>query len=558
MLICQKTLDALKKLCDPPGTPAEDRICLEPCSPDPDIRKRYNQARKVFNKRFDFKPPLIIQVQNTGQVQEIVSFAQENQGPITVKSGGHDHEGESVATGKVLIDFSNMNAITQPMDDQAIVAIQPGAIFKNIKKFLDQHGLGVAHGTCQTVGIAGYTMGGGWGPWTRKYGMGCERLMGATIVLGNGEVRYLGISAQDPNNPEVNTSCSEDELREENERLLQAIRGGGGLSYGIVTNFYFEGFELPEQAISFVVNPEKLPILKNLPALNVIKTWEQIIEPHNNPQLIGTNLKVVAKAVNSLNDVRSDAVLDWQFNGHFGGTCDQLKKMMNRWRQHVIDQINKFNWICDDPTEIVVAEFNREFDDFLEAEFGSACNSNYDKSKGYPFTFDHWDQHGARLTLEDDCPAPHKITSKMPTAKWNDTSREQLVCSLQSPLLKGVDETNLSAYITLGAINGEFYWKKRLTGEPDIKTSFPYEDSPFTIQYQVWWNTAQEEEGCELNEEQEARLTRPGSIKTAPWTGLKPAGPFPSTTPAGHSSASKTIRFRPWIISCSSTSRSSR
>jgi len=46
---------------------------------------------------------------------------------------------------------------------------------------LDQLRLGIAHGTCATVAVAGYTMGGGWGPWTRLYGMACERLIGARL-----------------------------------------------------------------------------------------------------------------------------------------------------------------------------------------------------------------------------------------------------------------------------------------------------------------------------------------------------------------------------------------
>ena len=522
MLICKKALEELKKICDPPGTAPEDCICLEPCSSDPGIQKRYNKARKVFNTRFDFKPPLIIQVRDTAEVSRIVNFVQnyEKPIPITVKSGGHDHEGESVATGKVLIDFSQMHQIRsretnielekadRAMDAKAIVAVQPGAVFRDIKKFLDLNGLGLAHGTCQTVGIAGYTMGGGWGPWTRRYGMGCERLIGATIVLGNGEIRYLGISALDDTNPDVETSVKGEALLEENNRLLKAIRGGGGLSYGIVTDFYFLAFELPDEAISFTINPEKLPILADIPAFYIIKTWEQMIAPTNNPELIGTNLKVVAKAVDSEDKIDPYAVLDWQFNGHFGGTCEELRAMLERWRVYVIEQIIlHVGRIRCGSIEIIIDKFNKQFDAFIKEEFKDSCNSNYDKSQGYPLYFERWDQHGARLTLEDDCPAPHKISSKMPTPRWNDHSREQLVCSLQSPLLKSPEETNLSTYITLGAISGEYYLKKRLGEVPDVPTSFPYEDSPFTIQYQAWWNMTTEGEGCELSEEQEERLT---------------------------------------------------
>ncbi len=137
------------------------------------------------------------------QVVKTVEFATLHGVPITVRSGGHDHEGECVATGKVLIDFSLMNQIeikSVPVlcgeGEISQLAIQPGARFKEIKKILDNANLGIPHGTCQTVGIAGYTMGGGWGPWTKMYGMGCERVTGATIVLGDGTIKYLATTTK--------------------------------------------------------------------------------------------------------------------------------------------------------------------------------------------------------------------------------------------------------------------------------------------------------------------------------------------------------------------------
>jgi len=77
----------------------------------------------------------------------------------------------------------------------------------------------------------------------------------------------------------------------------------------------------------------------------------------------------------------------------------------------------------------------------------------------------------------------------MPTETWDDESRKQLVCSLQSELLYEDEETNLSTYITLGAISGTYYANKNnQTDSVRVKSAFPYEHSAFTIQYQAWWD----------------------------------------------------------------------
>lgn len=476
---------------------AFDDCPLKPNFWSPSEEDSYNQLRKVFNRRFDFMPSLIIQPYNTEHVAIATKYATDNNIQITVKSGGHDHEGECVATGKVLIDFALMNKTdvslkNYPQDKVEVrqISIQPGAKFKNIKEVLDREHLGIPHGTCQSVAIAGYTMGGGWGPWTRKYGMGCERLMGATIVLGNGTVKYLGTSAF-YNKEKVNDFNTEGMC----SRLLWAIRGGGGLSYGIVTEFFFEPFELPEIASSFHISYDMLAVFKKIKATAVIEAWESITSPGKNNQLIGTNLKVVAKQVSYKNEVSKDAVLDWTLNGHFGGTRKELKIMMIEWGGYLVELIEK----DPDFTKEEKLEMTMSVIDGLKVKFDELTNeahiSTFIKgvTNGYPYTFESWDRYSVSakengLSLETDCPAPHKITSRMPTTDWNKKSREQLVCSLQSTLLQGIEKTNISSYITLGAIQGNFYKTSIAKSRSALKCAFPYQDRAFTIQYQTWWD----------------------------------------------------------------------
>ncbi len=489
---------------------------------EPSNELSYNELRKVFNRRFDFMPSLILLPSNTEHVAIATQYATDNNIQITVKSGGHDHEGESVATGRVLIDFANMNKTDTSLNDYSKgnvsvqqISIQPGARFSSIKAALDKKHLGIPHGTCQSVAIAGYTMGGGWGPWTRKYGMGCERLMGATIVLGDGTVKYLGTSAF------YNTEKANKENTEGAEsKLLWAIRGGGGLSYGIVTEFFFEPFELPNIAHSFQISQDTLPVLETIKATSVIEAWEKVTAPGKYPQLIGTNLKVVAKGVHNESEISKDAILKWTMNGHFGGNRAELVELVLEWGTYLIElqledlfsnpdldfTSNNTPEILNTLKEGLISKFEEKETDtvgLLDTSEGreDIKEKNVltflkkEDENGYPdtFTFESWDRYSATakeegLSLEADCPAPHKITSKMPTCNWDATSREQLVCSLQSTSLKGIENTNISSYITLGAIQGDFYETHAARSQSALKCAFPYQTRPFTIQYQTWWD----------------------------------------------------------------------
>ena len=321
------------------------------------------------------------------------------------------------------------------------------------------------------------------------YGMGCERLTGATLVLGDGTIRQLGNSAAlGAGKPTKKKTTS----TEQDKQLLWAIRGGGGLSYGIVTEFVFEPFVLPDVAVSFSISSDCLPEFRELKATDVILAWENLTQAGKNPQLIGTNLKVVAKAVDSECEVSDDAILDWQLNGHFGGTCDELQNMLEEFLTGVAYLIVHNH----DSHESVFKKLQRmkDIERKLIGHFDKICDESTTHKapvKGkdnqpYALSFEHWDQHRkTTLSLETDGPAPHKITSKMPTPDWDCNSRKALVRSLQSPLLKGDSETSISAYITLGAISGHFYQD----GGSHQAMAFPYADRPFTIQYQAWWNT---------------------------------------------------------------------
>jgi hypothetical protein len=443
----------------------------------------YNVKRQVFNTRFQFRPSAIVMVETSDQVSEIVKFANKFPAEIvlSVRSGGHDHEGECSATDTLLIDFSKMNAVNVTWQDadvkgrterQPIVSIGPGARFQHINPILDKYEIGIAHGTCETVGIAGYTLGGGWGPWTRRYGMACERLIGATIVLGNGDIKVLG--------PEAPPDSAE-------AKLLWALRGGGGLSYGIVTELKFKAFELPENLCSFqLFCTEEWPGRK---AIEILQCWENIITGNQNPQLIGTNLKVVARNLPAWQAPDPEAILDCTFNGYFAGTEHEVINMINQYFGSCPPKGNLLVWThrskatdqsaAAPSKQWLFASWDRHVPSQVKRLKQLAANPSVDKSA---------------IRLDDDGPAPHKITSRLADASgWDDKGKKALICALQSPLVMKKEEVGgepddfaVTQYITLGAITGPFY--ATYDSSKELPSAFPYKDRLFTIQFQAWWD----------------------------------------------------------------------
>ncbi|GFD76075.1 hypothetical protein KUL113_54950 [Tenacibaculum sp. KUL113] len=421
-----------------------------------------------------FNPFVIVYCESPEDVQNTFKAAKNNKLPFKVRAGGHDHEGECTGTNIVLIDVSKMNypkhdnekVYIKNIDGEKIAHIRPGIRFKDLTSKLADQDVMIPHGTCATVGIAGFTMGGGWGPWTRKYGMCCERLVGATILLGNGEFAELN------------------EKNGEIPDLLWALRGGGGMSYGIVTELRIKTFELPKILHRFNVvwnpysdlNPDKVE--ENIPTLEVLKKWEEIIQPNNSPQLIGTNLKVSARSWDENTPIPYKTIyLNCQFNGYWEGDEISLREFIKDNFKGVLAVTD--NMLTIEPA--TGADFEHK------SNYGEHLMSSWDRESFNEIKLSMLPPEllmGTPLQPDLDLPAPHKITSRLVDKKGlGEEGHQKLIESLCSPLLNEHNRKNtITSYITLGAITGEFYKK-----HPETNSAFPYNDKQYTIQYQCWW-----------------------------------------------------------------------
>ena len=175
----------------------------------------YGAVALGTNPRYDsVKPKAVARCVSAADVAACVAFAQTYAVPFTVRSGGHAASGWSTGTGLV-IDTTMINAIT--VDPVARTAtIGAGARLIDVHQATIASGLGLPTGTCPDVGIAGLTMGGGIGPMTREWGLTCDQLLSASVVLADGKTQLVNPSRF--------------------PGLYFGLRGGGGGSFGVLTS----------------------------------------------------------------------------------------------------------------------------------------------------------------------------------------------------------------------------------------------------------------------------------------------------------------------------------
>jgi FAD/FMN-containing dehydrogenase len=194
----------------------------------------YNEVREIWNATIDRRPAVIVQCAEADDVSHAISYARENGLEISIRGGGHNIAGSALCDNGVVIDFSNMTTVR--VDAQKRRAyVEPGATLGDFDKEVQAHGLATSVGINSTTGIAGLTLGGGFGWLTRKYGMTIDNLVSAEMVTADG--RKIQVS------------------EDENTDLFWAIRGGGG-NFGVVTQFEFALYSVgPEILAGLLVFP---------------------------------------------------------------------------------------------------------------------------------------------------------------------------------------------------------------------------------------------------------------------------------------------------------------
>ena len=195
---------------------------------------RYDEARRVWNAMIDKRPGVIARPRTAADVVACVTFARTHDLPIAVRGGGHNVAGRSVCDDGIVIDFADMKAIRVDPDAK-IARAEPGLRWTEFDRETQAVGLATTGGTIGDTGIAGLTLGGGFGWLEGKFGMTVDNLLGADVVLADGSL----VHASSTEHPD----------------LFWALRGGGG-NFGIVTSFEYRLHEVGPLIIGgLVVHP---------------------------------------------------------------------------------------------------------------------------------------------------------------------------------------------------------------------------------------------------------------------------------------------------------------
>ena len=177
----------------------------------------WNEAVAIWNGMAARLPALVLQPISAHDVAPAVSFARDHGLLVSIKGGGHNIAGTSIAEDGLVLDMSGMREVT--VDPEARLAlVGPGCLLGDVDQATQAHGLATVLGFVSDTGVAGLTLGGGWGYLARRFGFTVDNLAEVEIVTADAQLRTAS--------------------RDQHPELFWALRGGGG-NFGVVTRFSF-------------------------------------------------------------------------------------------------------------------------------------------------------------------------------------------------------------------------------------------------------------------------------------------------------------------------------
>lgn len=228
----------------------------------------------IFNLRIQDRRPAML----TGDIRQAMAEALRSGKPLRVLAGGHGYIGQALAKDGVVIDMRNQRQVTLDAES-GILHVQAGARFIEIYRALsDAQGelqFVLPTGDCPTVGVAGYTLGGGYGHLSRQFGLMCDNVVGLKVwcVDTSGQIseKFLTPASQG-----------------EDGELFWALRGGGSARFAVVSDFYFQlrkkpaGLKIYDIRLRWDLNATEIA--------QVLRTWQNWLSQHIDDKTLSSKL----------------------------------------------------------------------------------------------------------------------------------------------------------------------------------------------------------------------------------------------------------------------------
>ncbi len=187
----------------------------------------YDGARRVWNRMIDKRPAMIVRCVDAADVSRAITLAREKELLLAVRGGGHSFPGLSTCDGGMVLDVSAMKTVSVDVKGRRVVA-GAGCWGGHVDGATQEHDLATTMGQISDTGIAGLTLGGGFGWLSRQFGLACDNLVSVEIVTADGKKRRASA--------------------DENPDLFWGLRGGGG-NFGVATQFEYRLHPVSQQVI---------------------------------------------------------------------------------------------------------------------------------------------------------------------------------------------------------------------------------------------------------------------------------------------------------------------
>ncbi|XP_048745898.2 uncharacterized protein LOC125658631 [Ostrea edulis] len=217
-------------------------------TPTDNAYRNVTQMRNMIRKNF---PLLVVKATTREDVKETIAFARQYNLQLTVYGTGHDNNGRSTGNDTIQLNLSLMKDkvvdLNSSRHGNGTISVGPGNTWMEVYREVDKHGRVIVGSSTQTVGIGGFTLGGGHSPICRYYGMAIDNLLEVEMVMADGRI----VTATNDSVHTIYNNGSTSNVTDTD--FFWAVAGGGGGTFGVATRFLFKLHTPPEKIIRVVL-----------------------------------------------------------------------------------------------------------------------------------------------------------------------------------------------------------------------------------------------------------------------------------------------------------------